>query len=167
MHQEPDGAVLLLFKDDKKEEIFLIFRTDYTVWWLTGGSIEKGELPEQTALRETIEETGFQIKLIRKLGICERVDEKGKVLTTVHYFEGRYLSGEYTPEFPGNIGKWFDIGKLPFATPSVTRQAIKYAVNFIGDEFKFQTTKKNLSCPLFVYLTHPKLLRKILKDSFT
>ena len=166
MYHEPDGAVLFLFKDEKREEVFLIFRTDYTVWWFLGGAIEGKELPEDTALREAEEETGFKVKLIRRLGISERVDKKGKILNTIYYFEGRKLSGEYTPEYPGNIGQWFKVNKLPFSIPSITKKTVEYAANFKGEEFHYQTTKKNLSSNLLVYLIRPKLLRKYLKDLF-
>ena len=37
-----DGSVLILFKDNKKEEVFLVFRSDYLIWGITEGGIEKG-----------------------------------------------------------------------------------------------------------------------------
>lgn len=164
MYKEPDGALLFLFKDDNRKEVFLIFRTDYTIWWPTGGGIDEGETPEQTAVRETEEETGFKVKLIGKLGITQRVDKDGKILNTNYYFEGRKIAGEYTPEFPGNIGRWFKVNKLPSALPSTTKKAIKLAADFKGQEFRIQTTNKVLSSPFLILLTHPKLLRKYFKD---
>src|SRR5438093_9862912 len=38
------------------------------VWALPKGLVDPGEKPEQTALRETLEETGVQGRLERKLG---------------------------------------------------------------------------------------------------
>lgn len=41
---------------------------------LPGGQIEAGESPEQTALRETLEETGYKIRLVPELQLRRRYD---------------------------------------------------------------------------------------------
>ena len=52
---------MILFKNDKKQEIFLIYRSDSPVWNLPGGGIEKGESAEETVVRETFEETNIDL----------------------------------------------------------------------------------------------------------
>ena len=52
--RKQDGAFVILFKDDSRKEVFLVFRSDYPIWVLTGGGIEKGETPEQAAVREAL-----------------------------------------------------------------------------------------------------------------
>lgn len=46
------------------KKILLCHHKTFNRWVQPGGHIERGELPEETALRETYEETGVRIKLI-------------------------------------------------------------------------------------------------------
>lgn len=58
--------------------IFIQQRLDNDIWgglWeFPGGSIEKGEAPEKTVIREFMEETGFEVKL------------KDQITTTCHHY---------------------------------------------------------------------------------
>ncbi len=53
------GAAVLIL--DASERLLLIKRTDNGSWGLPGGAMEPGETFEQTARRETLEETGLAI----------------------------------------------------------------------------------------------------------
>jgi 8-oxo-dGTP pyrophosphatase MutT (NUDIX family) len=60
----PSAKVLLIDEDGRLLLLSGIDRTkpDVAPWWLAvGGGIEPGESPEQTAVRETFEETGLAI----------------------------------------------------------------------------------------------------------
>jgi 8-oxo-dGTP pyrophosphatase MutT (NUDIX family) len=103
----PDGSTVVLFKDDTKKEVFLVFRSDYPIWGTTGGAIEKNETPEEAALREAYEETGFKTKIIKYCGTYQLTHNK------LHLYEGRIISGKFKPEFPGCKGKWFNVNQLP------------------------------------------------------
>jgi len=107
--------------------VFLVFRSDYPLWELTGGGMEAGETPEQTAIRETKEESGFEIKLVRKVGICYFYTRK-KFLRNSHLFEGQVVSGEFVPEFLGCEGAWFKIKHLPLSVTSITKWRLKEAL---------------------------------------
>jgi 8-oxo-dGTP diphosphatase len=117
-----DGSFLILFKDDSKKEVFMVFRTDYPLWVLTGGGIEPGETPKEAALREAVEESGFKCRLIKYIGKYEHWNKD------VFLFEGRYVSGTYKPEFKGNIGKWFPVDSLPLDISSFTKRRILDAI---------------------------------------
>lgn len=69
-----NGSFVVIFKNNKRDEVFLIFRSDLRFWNLPGGGIEKGETPEKAAVRETYEETGFRIKLSKQLGIYNQAN---------------------------------------------------------------------------------------------
>ena len=56
----------IIFTPDRKK-VLLIKRRDIPVWVLPGGGIEKDESPEAAAVREILEETGLQVKIIRKV----------------------------------------------------------------------------------------------------
>ena len=53
--------------DKSRNKILLVKRRDIPVWVIPGGGIEKGETPERAAIRETKEESGYDIKIIRKI----------------------------------------------------------------------------------------------------
>ncbi len=53
------GAVVLIF--DQQGDILLQHRKDNQQWGLIGGSMEVGESVEETAKRETFEETGLEL----------------------------------------------------------------------------------------------------------
>jgi ADP-ribose pyrophosphatase YjhB (NUDIX family) len=61
------GSFLLLF-DKSKTKIFLVLRSDFPVWGLTGGGLNECEKPDDGAKRESVEETGFEVKLIKYIG---------------------------------------------------------------------------------------------------
>lgn len=124
--KRPDGSFVVIFKDDSRKEVFLVLRSDKPTWNLPGGGIEGNESPEEAALRETFEETGFRISLTRKVGTYNNIDiQTGNIWNYAHLYEGRYASGEFQPEFPGCEGKWFHIDALPDAVMPVTKTRIK------------------------------------------
>lgn len=53
------GATVLIFND--RDELLMLLRTDNGCWGVPGGVMEPGELLENTARRETQEETGLLI----------------------------------------------------------------------------------------------------------
>lgn len=130
-----DGAFLILFKDDSRKEVFLVFRSDYLIWVLTGGGIEKGETPKSAAIREAEEESGFKVKLLGEIGVYHVLNKNGDLIRKTHFFEGRKVSGDFKPEFLGCKGEWFNIDNLPKDLTFRTKQKIIDAVNFSGKPF--------------------------------
>ena len=65
--KRPESVMVVVHTSD---EVLLIKRADHDCFWQSvTGSIEHGEQPEETAVRELFEETGIQGKLLRKTGI--------------------------------------------------------------------------------------------------
>lgn len=66
--KRPESVMVVVHTTD---EVLLIKRADHDCFWQSvTGSIEHGEQPEKTAVRELFEETGINNQSLRKTGIC-------------------------------------------------------------------------------------------------
>ena len=86
-------------KGDKKEGYYDI----------PGGKIEEGELPNQTAIREMKEETGIDIKNLKKQG--NMIIEYPNRIFDFEVFICKKYEGE-PQEFEKNTSEWIDINVL-------------------------------------------------------
>lgn len=151
-----DGSFIVLFKNDKRDEVFLVFRSDFPIWNLTGGGIEDNENPEETAIREAFEETGFRIKITRKIGCYQyRNKRTNEIINQSYLFEGRVVSGTFKPEFPKCKGQWFSIYILPKDLTSGNFQKIKDVVTFDGKEFNKTVYENYILNNLHLLFRHP------------
>ncbi len=90
-----DGKYLLLQEKQPKA---------YGLWNFPAGRVDVGESIEEAAIRETKEESGFDIELIRKVKIFH---EKATDVVK-HVFEGKIIGGELNPSKDEMLdGKWF------------------------------------------------------------
>lgn len=55
--------------DPTRQKVLLTRRTDNGRWCLPGGRSEAGESVMETCLRETLEETGLEVQIVRLLGV--------------------------------------------------------------------------------------------------
>ena len=115
------GSFVVLIRNNRKE-VFLVKRSDFPVWEPQGGGIEDNETPEITAIREAYEETGFKVRILRK--VAEYKNPKTNKITS-HVFEGKYISGTLIPEYNGCKGKWFDVNNLPPQMTATRKTMIK------------------------------------------
>lgn len=130
------GSFVVIFRDDRRDEVFLVFRSDTSIWNLPGGGIEDTESSEEAALREVFEETGYKIKLLHLLGTYNNIDFKtGGIWNKAFLYEGSIISGEFKPEFLGCKGQWFPLSKLPSEIKPVTTTRIKDARSYSGKPF--------------------------------
>ena len=67
------SATSLIF-DDARENVLLTRRSDNGRWCLPGGGMDPGESAEETCIKETLEETGLEIRVTRLVGIYTSPD---------------------------------------------------------------------------------------------
>ena len=107
------GVVLL----DSQARIYLIKEDDKNQigqnrWNLPGGSVDEKESIVDSAMREALEETGYQVEIKSLLG-CYKAYKKGKSWLYI-VFEARLLVSERTVVKDADVkeGRWF--GKQEF-----------------------------------------------------
>ena len=94
--------------------VALICRGGGTIWCLPKGRIEKGEKPEETALREVQEETGLTGSLVKKLGDIRyrytSKEERTRFLKSVSFFLIRHTGGSTKEhDFEVDEAAWFSL----------------------------------------------------------
>jgi ADP-ribose pyrophosphatase YjhB (NUDIX family) len=117
-----EGAVLLacaaVVFDDGREKLLLTRRSDNGRWCLPGGHFEAGESVTEAAVRETKEETGLDVEVIRLIGVYSdpnRVLEYGdgnRYHLVALTFEARVVGGELTVSDETTEFMWCDPAAL-------------------------------------------------------
>jgi 8-oxo-dGTP pyrophosphatase MutT (NUDIX family) len=62
------GCSAVIF-NESREKVLLTKRADNGLWCLPSGGVESGENVEETVIRETWEETGLRIRVLRLIGV--------------------------------------------------------------------------------------------------
>jgi 8-oxo-dGTP pyrophosphatase MutT (NUDIX family) len=95
--QTSSGGVIFRREEDHIEIVMVTVRGGQ-VWCLPKGVIDKGEKPEETAIREVREEAGVRGNIIEKLGEITYwyyiKEEHAKCKKTVHFFLMEYAEGD-------------------------------------------------------------------------
>ncbi len=109
------GVSILINKGDR----ILLEKRQHThgagTWGPPSGHIDYGETPEQTAIRETKEETTITIDNLKFRVITNDVFEKEQKHYITVWFDANYVSGEpkvSAPEEESEVG-WFTWDNLP------------------------------------------------------
>ena len=110
-------------------------RSGHLEWCLPKGHIEKGETPEQTAVREVHEETGIQGEVIESIATIDYwfTGSTQRIHKLVHHFALRMTGGELTvagdPDHEAEDVKWVDFDELDsvLSYPNERRIASMYA----------------------------------------
>ena len=98
-----ENQKVLLIKEKKNDGI--------TPWFFPGGKVEGNETYEETCIRETKEEVGLDITIIKQLPTLHDFGQNGQKITLIHFLaktNGKVRTGKNVVEW-----SWFDINSLP------------------------------------------------------
>ena len=104
------GAFAIIF--DEQGRVLLCHRTDHDLWNLPGGTVEETESPVVTVKREVKEETGFDVEIVRPVGVYSK-NYKNDI---VFAFVCKIVSGKTTANFEADKIEYFAPSKLPLNT---------------------------------------------------
>ena len=94
MIKKEKGGCIIISKENPQK--VLLTKTSYfgDFFGFPKGHLENNETLEECAIRETREETGIKVKIIKKLGICERPDYYCNELGDILFYLADSLSDE-------------------------------------------------------------------------
>ncbi|MBM3465366.1 MAG: NUDIX domain-containing protein [Armatimonadetes bacterium] len=111
----PAPAAGVLIENDRGE-VLLGRRAlpPFRGWWgIVGGFVEGAEHPEETAVREVLEETGLRVRLVGLHGIwMDRYGKTGDYTVNI-MFRARIISGDLCPADDVLELRWFARDALP------------------------------------------------------
>lgn len=112
------GGVVVRPSPDGGVEVLVIHRPQYDDWSLPKGKDDPGETPEQAALRELHEETGYRARIVTRLGDQHYTVNNGRPKTVV-YFVMR-------PTRSDGFSKNGEVDELRWVTLEDARQLLSY-----------------------------------------
>lgn len=129
------GVFTVIF--DLQDRVLLCHRPDLDVWNLPGGGMEPGELPTETAVRETHEETGLRVEIERLVGVYS----KPKKNDLVFVFTAQISAGMLTLNPEADQLQYFSLDALPANTiPKHVERIQDAATNYPQPVFRQQTS---------------------------
>lgn len=111
-------VAVTVFALNDTDELLLIRRTDNDLWALPGGSQDIGEYIAETAVRETLEETGIRVEVTGVVGIYSNPHHvmaytDGEVRQQFSIcFRAQPVAGEPTPSDESTEVRWIPRGQL-------------------------------------------------------
>lgn len=101
------GAFAVIFDTDRR--VLLCHRRDMDAWNLPGGRVEAGETPWDAAIRETREEVGLEIEIVRLTGLYWKPETEELVLN----FHGVVVGGTIGPSDESDAAAYYAFADLP------------------------------------------------------
>ncbi|MFC9436746.1 NUDIX hydrolase [Nocardia sp. NPDC057030] len=142
-HQDPNAPAANSVRPSagafvrRDDAVLLICRSDNGNWTMPGGAHDPGESLSRTAVRETREETGVDIRLVGLVGIFTDPthvihytsnDEVRQEFTVI--YRGEAIGGVPTPSDESTRVEWVPIGQIPALTMDASqRKRLDWAMN--------------------------------------
>lgn len=149
-----NGAAGIVFNKNRKS-VLLVKRRDLPVWVVPGGGIDPDEKPRQASKRETEEETGLKVRVVRPTGVYQKITDKPTGKTYV--FECQVISGKPRLGKETAAVKYWSIRHLPSQLPFYQQVWVEDATKNLKSviERKQDISTKKL---FFYYLRSPEII---------
>ena len=115
------GCVVL----NERGELLLVINEHRDTWGLPKGHAEIGETAEEVAIRETREETGYQVELIRPVGDMTYVNAHTDQPVRVHYYLAKTVSHHDEAE---ETWGWYSLEKAKTMVRSNMKEFLEAAL---------------------------------------
>jgi 8-oxo-dGTP pyrophosphatase MutT (NUDIX family) len=92
---------------DGVDEVLIVHRPRYDDWSFPKGKLDPGETIEECAVREVMEETGFDVILGERMDDVRYVDRKGRP-KVVHYWRASVAGGSFVANDEVDELRWVD-----------------------------------------------------------
>ncbi|WP_430591826.1 NUDIX hydrolase [Humidisolicoccus flavus] len=133
-------AAYAVIVDDEQILLSHTVVENWEAWTLPGGGIDPGEHPEDAAIREVFEETGFTVEITDTLGVDSQVlDPRNGEETPLHairiIFTARIVAGELVFEHSGSTDRaaWFALDELPRPRAASIDLGLEWALDLSAD----------------------------------
>lgn len=115
VYPTPNISVRTIIFNQKRDKILMVREVKTQNYSLPGGWADLYDTPSQTAINESRQEAGADIKVVRLVGITNRTPFKSNasVPEYVIIFEGQVLGGLHEHEYETDDVGWFPINNLP------------------------------------------------------
>lgn len=112
----------------KQDKVLLVKERSDMLWSLPGGWVDINQSPAEAAIKETVEETGFQVEVKKLLALWDKQKhDHPPQWPHIHkyFFHCDIVSGTPTPNLEISDIDFFERDKLPpLSTPRVTEKQI-------------------------------------------
>ena len=99
----------LILRDSAGEKELLLVYSVTHGWTFPKGHLEENETLEGAAVRECKEETGLEVRVIKKLPVLEYQNQRTRDHITVHLYQMKVVGGELQIEHEDNRLEWFSL----------------------------------------------------------
>jgi len=130
------GAAVLVMREGR---LLMLRRTDNQAWGIPGGALEPGERLEETALRETCEETGLEVGKLELFDVFSGSELYYRYPNgdEVYNVSAVYLAGEVQGEICLNQEehseyRYFDLQELPQDVSPPIRVVLERLINYFA-----------------------------------
>lgn len=124
----PKNGAFTIIVDDR-DRVLLKLRDDMPMWDMIGGHVEEGETFEEAAIREAKEETGLDVKIVRRVGTYT----KQRYGIVVQCFMCKTVGGKLEIQDEGILQKYFAFEALPKNMSSNQKNRIKDAFEYLEE----------------------------------
>jgi ADP-ribose pyrophosphatase YjhB (NUDIX family) len=131
------GAAILVL--DEQNRILLMRRSDSGCWGIPGGATEPGEVVEEAAKRETLEETNLEIRKMSLFGVFSgpelyyKYPNGDEVYNVTILYQSRDWHGEIKLNHEHTEWRWFTANHIPDDISPPIKPILEQFKSFISE----------------------------------